>query len=696
MSKPSSRSREFVSAPLFETLEDRLLLTTLFGGDVFEFLAPGGTVRITLEGDVIAELIGADIALGSFIDDHGNFVARNTEILGDVPGMFISSDLGRDTGYRIGGAEFGRYLGGLGGRDGVQLIGQTPITGSPNDWDFPWNIEGMEEINIQGIGTNAAGETRGFNVAEVAVPDGDGLGGTVQDFIFQYLDIDTTDGTATVIEEHNLYFELADPAGGGVAVVAGDFLDDTYYFVMQFEADDAKTDKLYSIPLNGGVPTEIITLGDTPDNEITSIAWEETLAGDRLIASRVNTLWVEDRGQIISINPDAAWSTTVLASDLTYLDEDGEIERITDISGIEFINDDPSAEDDIYAVQAGATGEILRIDRSDWSVRFLGPLSDQDVDPEAIQPRGQDLQGLSWDPVANNPFTNDGEVGVLIATDATTDELVYVDHRARTVQPFPGEQSADAFCLYVIQSSENASISMASITEFDPEDPNPDEPRAIEVFTGSIDQLNIETDAQGATSGGVFPLDAPNDSGKVYIGARTEPLDDNVEDEEDRPIIWGNLGRELGVRAQNVDDLPGDPDNDVSAGVQIAESLLTYVSQHSSLANRLLGENLDIISAMATARDGSIVVVDSDGVNDAGDFISADQITTVSGATGLATATPTTITRLGSDVSGILAMAYGDPDGDDTETLYAVLDVAGTLKLGTLDVGLSLFTDVVD
>ncbi|RKY26825.1 MAG: hypothetical protein DRP83_03515, partial [Planctomycetota bacterium] len=99
--------------PVFEGLEPRLLLTTLVGGDVFEYQdANEQIIRISLGGDVIAEFIGADI-------DTSSSASAQELVIGDLPGTFVSSDIGR-TGADI--------LGGIGGADGVELIGATPIT----------------------------------------------------------------------------------------------------------------------------------------------------------------------------------------------------------------------------------------------------------------------------------------------------------------------------------------------------------------------------------------------------------------------------------------------------------------------------------------------------------------------------------------------------------------------------------------
>ena len=64
MSLTNDHCSHSAGPPLFEALEERLLLTTLVGGDVFEFLDADGDdlpIRIALEGDIIAEFIGGDV-----------------------------------------------------------------------------------------------------------------------------------------------------------------------------------------------------------------------------------------------------------------------------------------------------------------------------------------------------------------------------------------------------------------------------------------------------------------------------------------------------------------------------------------------------------------------------------------------------------------------------------------------------------
>src|ERR1041385_6733395 len=108
-SKPRRSARK---QPLnLETLEGRVLLTTLVGGDVFEYIdATGKTIRIATAGDIIAEVVAADI------DDQNNVV------LGDMPGTFIDSAIGK-TGTDI--------LGGRGGAGGGQPAPLAHTGGAP-------------------------------------------------------------------------------------------------------------------------------------------------------------------------------------------------------------------------------------------------------------------------------------------------------------------------------------------------------------------------------------------------------------------------------------------------------------------------------------------------------------------------------------------------------------------------------------
>ncbi|QNN22524.1 hypothetical protein HED60_09650 [Planctomycetales bacterium ZRK34] len=145
-----------------ESLEPRLLLTTLFGGEVFEYVipdpanpeSPGATVRITVEGDTVVEVVGVDI------DDE------NQALLGDLPGLITGSDIRSAT----------EILGGIGGQDGMELIGLTNIddpspAGGDNDQSTdPQNQP--DNINFDALASSdQTGQTYGLSTGSITIGD---------------------------------------------------------------------------------------------------------------------------------------------------------------------------------------------------------------------------------------------------------------------------------------------------------------------------------------------------------------------------------------------------------------------------------------------------------------------------------------------------------------------------------------------
>lgn len=143
-----------------ESLEPRVLLTTLYGGDVFEYVAPdpndplgpGHTIRVSLQGNIIAEMIAVDL------DDTG------APVVGDVPGLFMQSITGRT---------MTRVQGGRGGENGVSLLdgngNGTPIF-DPISFGGGSTITNNVDINVTALASRDAsgsGETYGFNVPTI-------------------------------------------------------------------------------------------------------------------------------------------------------------------------------------------------------------------------------------------------------------------------------------------------------------------------------------------------------------------------------------------------------------------------------------------------------------------------------------------------------------------------------------------------
>jgi len=448
---------------------------------------------------------------------------------------------------------------------------------------------------------------------------------------------------------------------------SGDPEDNLLYFV----ARDNDSDRLYTIDVEqtsrSAIQNTVTYIGDISIGDsaitLTSITWRD-VATPEIYAYRVNN----GVGEIVEIDPATGAATFVFA--VQTVDAAGNITEITDVSGIEFINGDP---DTIYAVRSNGSGsELLALDLATGGITELGSVTDADDDEDPI--RGEDIQGLTWNPVLVNPFT--GDIGVLIASDATSDEIIYIDSRHR----FAG---SDLFAIYIAQASEGASIAIATV-------PDPDQdPRDMQPFSGNVGQIRIIN-----SDGDLVLFNPPGGTGAVYIGARTLDVDPDDDDEDQIPIIVGNLDTELGVRPAAADDLPADPTNDVSAGVRSVESLLKYVSPYSDLDDRLLGMNLDEIREMAVARDGTIVVIDSDRVDENGNPIPGDQIATVNGTFGFASV-PVDITAAGTGIAlgGIQGLDYGDVNMDGVEELFAIMSVYNNVPSASVggDFGADLF-----
>jgi len=454
----------------------------------------------------------------------------------------------------------------------------------------------------------------------------------------------------------------------------GDADDGLLFFV----ARDEDADRLYKIDVSQpdrsaiqNTLTLIGTITNSPDINITSLTWSPNF---ELVAFRINAGVSPTASQLIDIDPATAGITAITT--VYDFDQNDNVIYFTSITGIEFIDD---VLDYVYAVEsAGSSSMVYRIDRASGRVLALGPTSDPDdadIDDNPLPPiRGEDLQSLTWDPIIYNVFT--GDFGALLATDATSDELVMIDHRAR----FP---EVDVFAIYVVQSSEDASISIGYV----PEAPAP---QVMLPFDGSVGNL-IVWDAQDRVlmDGVDRPALTPPDSiGRVYIGGRQRTSDGQ------NPRIFADLDEELGVRPAGLDDLPNDPDNDVFAGITVAASLMEYASNWTDLVDRFLRQNLDKVEAMTVARDGSIFVVDTDGVDNAGLVIRADQIAYVDAATGWASS-PITIVSSGTSLplGGTQGLDYGDVNMDGIEELYAIMEVGNDVPSVMTDLGADLLNN---
>lgn len=375
------------------------------------------------------------------------------------------------------------------------------------------------------------------------------------------------------------------------------------YFVVP--SGDNEADRMFTIDVsevgrsNMQNSLELIdgAFGESPntDRDITSIAFDQ--AGPNL------HLWAFDAAS------SSLFRTSPTDTDAINTDIDVEFrgDAITDISAIEFPFENPGAtEQYIVAVEnIGTDSRLLRVtlanDGDQTNIYELGPLPDPD---DTVGPiRGEDIQGLSFNPTELNPFT--GEVGVLIGTDVTTDELVYIDHRPR----FP---NADLFQINVVQADATAGI---RVSVYDPGD------GTLEPFQGNVVQPLQFAVLHGTTRQQIIITQDEN-TGGALLGTRTEDIDPNLPPpfrEDLIPVTFASLTDAVGVQLETgvIGTRPegvGDGDT-VVAGFSSAESLLEFVATGATLGDRVMGGNLDDITQIAVSRDGLILVIDEDNLS---------------------------------------------------------------------------------
>jgi len=736
-------------APRFENLEERLLLTTVYGGQIVEFGQPlaeyaegfGGTdIRVALGGDIVAELIGIDL--------FGN--------VGDVPVRVYQDPLG---GYSSVG-------GGLGALDGVTNIGAMPITDPTGA--TPDVAAGTEENNIQGIASQycahptLGGRTYGFNVLSGSDDDE----GSAP--ITQLVRINNDTGAATVVANMSdlLPFDVEQDEDDNdievsnvETVTAADFrpLDGSaeagwLYFVVRYEPDEGDpTEELFAIDVEaaeadrdafeaqGRLPAASLGSMIASDQEsISSIAWDQTSETTSVL---YGFLAVENDPpmvlQGVQMGPRIAFADFVTPV-LTPVepDEDPEDDALEGVTGIEFMGDDPTADERYLWAIDNANAQLVRIDLIGDPDAGIAPgtataqgtlhgFNEGDPtdnrysrDPLPENVRGDDLQGMAWNPVMVNPWT--GGFGVMLGTDATTDELVYI----RTGSGETARMQPDytmpaglvyAFAIYVTHAGPGASIAMAQVDYPTGDDDGPElADRVMDPFGGGFGDMH----AIEAQEGEIIAVSADGATGLALLGGTTSEYELEDVPGWDR-VIASEFRTEIGARPRNYDDWPGQA-ADLAAGLVVPEQLLDYLSDAGSLPNRLMGMNLDDIREMTVSRSGQIVVADFDGYDALGESYYDDgsgvwkaenmvgvELALIDPDTGWAmdmspddglVALPPKLIHDDTDlpIRAVWGLDYGILDLQvGTETLYAVADAGcGELQLGTIDLS-SYDTNIV-
>lgn len=478
--------------------------------------------------------------------------------------------------------------------------------------------------------------------------------------------------------------------GADFRPVTGDAEDGLLYFVVEQQTgvDTIETVRdLYSINVSAGsyskIQSSLTRVGRLPANitGLHSIAWDQTAADDaRLLLAVSSTAngnpveQVRNMGAItVNANTTNDIATANVAGNVTVLGG-----AALDLVGIDLIDDDPTAADNVvWGIMNGAEIEddiLVTIDLGSGVATPIGDL--RDTDDGGAPFRGQSLEGLAWNPVITNPFT--GGIGALTATDNLSDELVIIDTRFRAADQLAqihvthAEAGAQIF-ISAINVGQNGStvVPFAAVDATEPNGTNTIISSDDDRFSLSV--VNAQT-GQGLTIGREEGL------GGAYIGIKQYVQVAEGEPFEPRaPIVTTAAPGRIGMYAAGFDSDFNTAGDNFGAGMFVTENLLDFFIDDDDLGNRVMGLNLDAITALAVRRDltavDAIAVIDNDRVDETGTATGAE-VGLIDPATGLAFAAESITDSLtGELIASVLTAAWGDLLFNGTEVLYAIADV---------------------
>ena len=537
-----------------EPLEGRLLLTTLRGGDVFEYVdASDEIVRIRLQGNIAAEVVGARVT------------SNNTAEATNLPGVLNGVDV----------------FGGLGGPGGIDIIGRVGgLTGDPD---------------LNALAANQAGAMYGFEIVEVPVPNPTGGDDTrnlvyLVQITFPPVQPPPTPLPApygprrevgvTAVRLAEISDEIIAESEGVFddvnTVPAADFNPDNglLYFVATGGEDNF--DKLFTVNVAGGIEASVNGIpgffNDPGEDGVTvaSIAFDQTASGAELVG-----LFGEDSGgdggnEAIAVNDFIGVINITNSDDITDIagltlfdpDSPGGNTDAPDLAGFEILDDDPTQQDDLLAVGGGNSYQVTRDPVSNFApgtVVLFGELTEPvppGFDPPD-DPTGSDPSGMMFVPTIFDPFT--GTLGAYIAFDQQeeSNKLFFVNR----LEQLP----VTIFQIYVQSSDITGRIVISRVPPLDA--PNRDmTPFAGDV--GGIRHVNADDPAQFP-----WPVDtAGQNVGHVFIGARTRDLSPLDPNDDLRPLLTATIPENLNLGLLPAGTLPVDPDTGlrvVGAGMTI-------------------------------------------------------------------------------------------------------------------------------
>ncbi|MCC7408806.1 MAG: hypothetical protein IT442_12090, partial [Phycisphaeraceae bacterium] len=629
-----------------ESLEPRLLLSTLFGGETFEFQdAQQQRIIVSVGGNVVVEVIGGTVSIND-----------NTVILHQMPGDIWTSSIGRG-GIRLNG--------GFAGQKGSDPVTLDSLNGAPISYSAPGGLGGGggpvfgNNLSVNALASNAEGDTYGFNFYE---PSG-GLGApTVH--LFRFVNHGSTGAVESQVADlgpriRALVFggtppEDNPPEVRGVDAAAFNPIDGRLYFVATVNRPDLPNspqglEYVLSIDVSGNLLTASSTMrkvdndglfGDTIGEQqlqVHSIAFDQVLdtpgdygtssisggapssymwayytltlpnIGERAVLAKYE---VYDDGVI---GPPRIDTNAPIRSTFLQIGTGVNAQPLLSIRGIDFNSFNPALEESgIFAItNEGNASSMLYLAFDPTAVNSLvvtinnfGTVfdpDDPDFTPTAAdaafndqQIRGESPGSLTWNPVLVNPYT--GRQGVFLFADTETDDLMFVSELQRFGQ-------ANAFFIYVTQGDPNGYITFSVETL--------DEATGIRTITpydGSLQEMRVI----GLSAGDFITVNASGVGGAM-LGAVTLDLNPDNPEDDLIPLLQASLsGSRLDDFYGSLGTLPAGLET-ITPGLVVARSLLSYYQPGISIADRLLKQNMDLVEGMSASGDGrTLALIDTD------------------------------------------------------------------------------------
>jgi hypothetical protein len=548
---------------LSEVLESRLMLTTLRGGDTFEYVdASGQIVRIALEGNIAAEFVGATV--------NGN----NQAVAANLPG-------------RVNGVD---VFGGLGGPGGIDIIGR--VSGLTADPD------------INAIAASATGTMYAFELQEIPVPNPPEGEPDTRHLVYlvqmSFLPVQPPPSPlpppygprSEVIVTATRLAEISDEIiaeSGGIfpavnTLAAADFNPDNGLLYFVATGGENNFDKLFTINVTGSQAAIEASVNGIPGffNDpgedgiaVASIAFDQTSGGAQLVALMGNDQGGADGGgpsDVVSAEDPFIGVVSLANTDvitdlvgLTLFDPEnvgGGGDDVPELSAIEILDDDPAVTDDLLALGPGASFRIVRDPADPFAVGTtieFGPL-EEPVPPGATvpdEPTGGAPSAIMFVPGMLDPFT--GLLGAYVGFDQGEDsnDLFFVNR----FEQLP----VTIFQIYVASSDTTGRMAVARVPPLTESD------RIMRPFEGDVGGVR-HINAQNP---GEFPWpvsQAGSPVGVVFVGARTRDLNPNDPNDDMRPLLTATIPSNLNLGLLPVGELPVDPDTGlrvVNAGATV-------------------------------------------------------------------------------------------------------------------------------